>query len=119
MSGNPWTPGPWLYQGFIDAGNTSGWYVVVAPHRVISVEGRSEEEADANARLIAAAPEMAEALEALEDAASCLAATFERIPEDYPERSAIHTHEGHTETYLLDQIKAARALLARIRGETP
>jgi hypothetical protein len=72
-----------------------------------------------NGRLIKHAPEMVEALDLLEDAASCLAATFERIPENYPERSAIHTHEGHTEAYLLDQIKAARALLSRIRGDAP
>jgi hypothetical protein len=94
VSGNPWTPGPWLYQGFTEAGDTSGWYVVVAPHRVISVEGRDEEEADANARLIAAAPEMAEALEQVVD-----------------------YFAADTEPHWLGE--TARALLSRIRGDAP
>lgn len=45
------TPGPWRI------GN-NGWTVWVAPKRLISVEGRTADEALANARLIAAAPEL-------------------------------------------------------------
>ena len=137
MSANPWTPGPWTWtdgRGPVDIstyaseGYCNNPQLVGGPMNedVIGcneywIIGPLMDEAQmrANARLIAAAPEMAEALELLEDAASCLIATFERIPENYPESRAIHTHEGHTEAYLLDQIKAARALLARIRGDAP
>jgi hypothetical protein len=118
--GNPWTPGRWKY----DAGETkdgkAGFFVHVNGAGIWSDQDNDGGVCSLpDARLIAAAPEMAEALDLLEDAASCLAATFERIPANYPERSAIHTHEGHTEAYLLDQIKAARVLLSRIRGNAP
>jgi hypothetical protein len=52
------TPGPWFFEGFVETETKSGWFVTVAPKRSISVEGRSENEAFANARLIAAAPEL-------------------------------------------------------------
>ena len=60
------TPGPWEYIGdTIETGIDveHGWFVRVAPKRVISVEGRTNDEALANAHLIAAAPQLMEALE--------------------------------------------------------
>lgn len=50
------TPGPWVLDG-------EAWVVTVATKRYITCEGRNAEEAEANARLIAAAPEMLEALQ--------------------------------------------------------
>ncbi len=135
---NPWTPGPWraerapfnpnqwaVQSQFLHVNGLTAWHVVATVFGADKAEEAStggachSEQADPTARLIAAAPEMAEALELLEDAASCIVATFERIPENYPESRAIHTHEGHTEDYLIAQIKSVRALLARIRGESP
>lgn len=55
------TPGPWQYNGPTE----NGWFVKISPKREIAVEGRSDVEADANARLIAAAPDLLEALENL------------------------------------------------------
>jgi hypothetical protein len=46
--------------------NKDDWgnhFVEVADHRFITVEGRTAQEAEANARLIACAPEMLEALQ--------------------------------------------------------
>jgi len=65
------TPGPWEYVGNTppknarEEGYVYGWYVTCADDRHISVEGRTGDEAEANARLIAAAPDMLEALESL------------------------------------------------------
>ena len=119
---NPWTPGPWEarcrhvdYAGGVWPENEFLQWEVAGP-RV--PDGRGEFY-QADARLIAAAPEMADALGLLEDAASCLIATFGRISENYPEHGAIHTHEDHTEAYLIEQVEAARAILSRIRGDAP
>jgi hypothetical protein len=57
------TPGPWeLVCG--DENNIFD-YVRIADRRLIICEGRSKDEANANARLIAAAPELLEALQSL------------------------------------------------------
>ena len=116
MSATPWTPGPWVLTQDQRHMGSDGVTPVAEPVRLNPAEFAR---VVADRRLIAAAPEMAEALEFLEDAASCLVATFEYIPENYPESGPIHTHEGHTEAYLVEQIKAVRALLSRIRGDAP
>lgn len=60
------TPGPWRYHGFVVDSDFSGWrvYLPTKYRRVITVEGTSAAEADANARLIAAAPDLLAALKA-------------------------------------------------------
>ncbi|MEN6665525.1 MAG: hypothetical protein ABFD85_16170 [Phycisphaerae bacterium] len=65
MSGH--TPGPWVYKGFVVDSDFSGWrvYLPTKYRRVIDVEGTSAAEADANARLIAAAPDLLAALKAV------------------------------------------------------
>ena len=63
------TPGPWLYDtedGFIY--DCDGRYTVASPHATKELD---LDERDANARLIAAAPELLRALVALEDATEC------------------------------------------------
>lgn len=71
MSENKWTPGPW---DFGPATNYSGYYI--APRGLLPTLGAVEDgkgihvfnfpgKTEANARLIAAAPELAEALENL------------------------------------------------------
>ena len=136
------TPGPWEVMG---AGPMNYPYAIRASHVPLDKPGAirditrwgaismpSSSEGRANAALIAAAPSLLaenqrlraqvaglrEALEHLEDAASCVAATFGHIREDYPERGAIFTHEGHTEAYLLDTINEARAALASAEDRT-
>ena len=99
MSGNPWTPGPWDYVGYQDGEEGIGWFVRVAPHRVVLVEGRSASEADANARLIQHAPKMAEALERSIPALWLLATSGNA--------DAVAMHDQ------------ARTLLSRIRGDAP
>jgi hypothetical protein len=61
------TPGPWKYNGYSIEGDFHGWRVYLPSvfSRSITVEGASAEEADANARLIAAAPDMINALHPL------------------------------------------------------
>jgi len=103
VSATPWTPGPWRYSGHTDNGDESGWLVQVAERRAICVEGRSAAEADANARLIAGAPEMAEALEALIQLVTRPTSTVDQLAED---QDAEHP-----------EVVAARTLLSRIRGD--
>lgn len=73
MSATPWTPGPWIVRV---AGPNNYPYAITAPHvpwdkkgairditRWAAISMPSSAEGQANARLIAGAPEMAEALE--------------------------------------------------------
>jgi hypothetical protein len=64
---NRHTPGPWQYNGFVTDSDFSGWrvYLPTKYRRAITVEGTSAAEADANARLIAAAPDLLAALKAV------------------------------------------------------
>jgi hypothetical protein len=95
---NPWTPGPWPIEYDNDTGHDdsgfSAWYLV-GPARVDIGFGQTKIAA-ANARLISAAPEMAEVLERLV------------VMLDRQERPG-----GLSDTRVVE----ARALLARIRGD--
>lgn len=107
MTDTPWTPGPWQvdnahHRPQITQSN-NGWsgyniahiYAFAGPE----LPDRSSR-TDANARLIAAAPEMAEALQMLHD--------------NIAEYARINNLGG------LDNqdMRNARAILARIKGET-
>lgn len=61
------TPGPWTYGGqeFNDVRESDGELVAVALHLRVKKPERSIAEAKANARLIAAAPDLLEALKAI------------------------------------------------------
>jgi len=59
------TMGEWKYDGITEDDRSHAWLVKLPVGGEISVEGRTDEEADANARLIAAAFNAATKLEAL------------------------------------------------------
>ena len=62
MTDSKHTPAPWVLKPDPDADNR--WdMVAVSDYRYIQCEGRTYEEAQANAQLISAAPELLEALE--------------------------------------------------------
>ena len=95
------TPGPWMHTYHPNGSR----FDVVAPKVsmiVNDVQGRDNPEAEANARLIAAAPEMVAALRALCNENGAL---------DFLENAT-----GITETMQL-AIDDARALLAKIEGQ--
>ena len=100
MAETRFTPGPWEYDGMVTDDHGHGWFVRPCAARTISVEGRTDEEADANAHLIAAAPDLYNALNRIMDYAHTGASVKDIIPEDQP------------------QFIAAYAALAKARGET-
>lgn len=62
-----WTPGPWRISAFeLRAGSETRWIMAADDFSVACVESRDGEENDANAHLIAAAPELYAALEAID-----------------------------------------------------
>lgn len=107
-----WTPGPWQATR-----NGDAWLVLRGAWDVAGIDGTGEiahsrysamtyEENAANARLIALAPELVEALRGLVTLADS----------DYrgcPECGAAETHEWHRSP----RVSAARALLARLDQE--
>jgi hypothetical protein len=112
VSANPWTPGPWKTNRWDERDEFYGMPISVrladkTPVAYVFVEenyGRDNPNAEADARLIAAAPEMAELLaqarDKLEDADTSLQMEFGTGPP--------------TELPIL---KTIDGLLARIRGE--
>lgn len=95
MTDVPWTPGPWFAQpGFLTIYNmsngTSGLTCAVAS---VLTEQPGLDQANANARLLAEAPAMAEALEQIEQMI------------DYGQYAAAQ--------------RIIETILARIKGETP
>lgn len=129
MSKTPWTPGPWRvdprYPGDVQTVDSrfeicTPWYAEMAA-RTCFPQGEpiSQETAKANARLIAAAPEMAEVLECLAN----MARHFPNIPTygNRPRTGNIYTvADGQGEASItVEDLHRAAALLARIRGETP
>ena len=101
MTDVPWTPGPWFAQpGFLTIYNmsngTSGLTCAVAS---VLTEQPGLDQANANARLLAEAPAMAEALERF--------------------ASAIVLTSGSVVGLERHWFEDARAILARIKGATP
>lgn len=112
--GNPWTPGPWKttarMNNMIDIIHPRGDVPGAITHALCRVQARQSwiAEAEANARLIAEAPAMAEALE---DCANELLSMFE----DVRSERGLDTIPPHW----MKNVDKARAILARIKGETP
>lgn len=117
---NAWTPGPWEYVPSTEhhgpyvaapfGGDVADCYVMSNPTLLSERNGgksrpipHQAEAADANARLIAAAPELYEALEALLDA--------------YMENAPSNPGPGFWDLDRDSAVIAARAALAKARGE--
>lgn len=93
--GNKWTPGPWVADGFFVSSNSGG----AVGHDIVSAcgtVGRPDSETEANAQLIASAPDLYEALDDLRS--SCMALGLDR-----------HLHQ---------ELYNSRAALAKARGES-
>ena len=111
-SPNPaWTPGPWKAQHEFDFDPT---YIMAANGLIVAASccdddaPQDPQEVLANARLIAAAPEMAERLEA------CVEIMARAFPDGLPVQLGTHCEEADWGAAL----STARALLARINGNT-
>ena len=138
MSETPWTPGPWEINWFNCTANASDvayartkgdtqlqvghtfWCVArsIGPITIDSNHwsGDHLDVSEADARLIAAAPEMAEALEAFAVAADWEwdQTVWKRVP---PEEARILWSEQAKQGITLADLMKARALLSRIRGD--
>jgi hypothetical protein len=79
----------------------------------------SEEEAGANARLIAAAPELLAEMAALHEAAEALLNTVNVIWGKGPEDDDDHTHEKWAMDDLRKRVAEAAAVLTKATGEAP
>ena len=114
---NKHTPGPWF--AVADKGQTiirtSRSSAAFSPLAIVKGDKRDTlKDQEANARLIAAAPDLLEALEALADSApSACCVDFHHKPGDY--------HDADESCPALDRYEAAclsaRAAIARARGE--
>ena len=110
---NLWTPGPWPYEYTGDGKRIMvGAGLVEGPNGYEVAEVYSDDcdpaEAEANARLIAAAPEMAEALATAE---RYMVAFYRALSRNIGEENAFADTDP--------MVKNIRALLARIRGDAP
>jgi hypothetical protein len=122
VSATPWTPGPWARSGVraklgvedcLRVG-PDGFPVVFVP---IGRTHKDHAGAMADAALIAEAPVMAEALEALHEAADMLLSGAGRVrgDENYDD---LFTHELRHAQHLSEVTEKVAAILARIRGAT-
>ena len=107
MTDVPWTPGPWFAQpGFLTiyimSEGTSGLTCAVAS---VLFEQPGLDQANANARLLAEAPAMAEALELLAGFAEAAA--------------TLDWNEDRNVMWAAVMVDKTRAILARIKGATP
>lgn len=106
---NKWTPGPWA----VDAELIRGANLAIVASTWSGIRGDASDATpsdraramEANARLIAAAPEMAEVLEAI----------TKRMEWDYTEGPCVDQSVGAA---LPPELYAARAILARINEES-
>jgi len=120
------TPGPWAISYSVDGMTvdtakpvrfnlTTAGTAVIA--RVCAHEDAEHFSGEANARLIAAAPDLAQALADLIEAADSMAGTYGCIRGDTPEDSDTHTHDQWAESFLKECADAARAAIAKATGE--
>lgn len=103
MSGAAHSPGPWIAVHCADDGGEFSIHAANGIHVALSIGGTKSEAA--NARLIAAAPEL---LEALEEAENALADYIPTI-----ERTGASLNYGHS------VLKKARAAIAKATEDQP
>jgi hypothetical protein len=103
----PWTPGPWVVgEGTDIPGDATVQVATVGYHEIWATGEDTIDEYEADARLIAAAPEMVELL-------AEVAGGGEHPTDGFP--SSLELYGDRMASEILDDI---RALLARIRGES-
>lgn len=107
------TPGPWSCVPSIPEEGVECFWIENGAQRIAAVDGPQNEEREATAHLIAAAPELLEALEkrAQVDAAYSRLALMDRDPDEHERLlQAIEDAEDAAKD-------AARAALSKARGE--
>lgn len=123
MSKTPWTPGPWVVAGAdaLDVMGSDTQLVAIAAGENYGVwrDAGDDKDADfinrANARLIAAAPEMAEVLMGTTVSLIAAISLLERGGKKAASSDRMFAHMLSDYQKSVDE---ARALLARIRGNT-
>jgi hypothetical protein len=112
------TPAPWeVVRGQIHGPACTNGLGVPILCDLHSWSQDAPQEGEANARLIAAAPELLAALNELIEAADSMRATFGRIRGNTPEDSDTFIHEKWAEGFLQERADAARAAIAKATGE--
>lgn len=112
MSNAKWTPGPWDWEEIAPDDKDWGACEITASDdsfvctHVMGV---------ANARLISAAPDMAEALERFDEIHN--EGTFD-LPDDTPITINVGTRQTFSGGLTLGDFRRARSALAKARGET-
>ena len=107
------TPGPWAIL------SESRGAIVTARdgcYDVAIVRDIGNEDNKANARLIAAAPELLQALADLLEAADSMCGTFGCIRGDTPEDADTFIHDEWAEAFLKERADSARAAIAKATG---
>lgn len=114
------TPGPWVAHP-IELMTAGLPYTPVAANtliaKVYSTAYGDHEQSQANARLMAAAPELLQALRDLLEAAGSIQGTFGCIRGDTPEDADLHIHDEWAEGFLKERADQAIAVLAKMEGQ--
>lgn len=109
------TPGTWGYEYEPDGDNHFIWSD--SGDRVATAFPFSITTTEANARLIAASPDLLEALQNLIEAAESMKGTYTFVQGKTPEHEDQYGHEKWAEEFLQETTDAARAAIAKATGE--
>jgi hypothetical protein len=115
------TPGPWRIWSEKDSGGRLSVLEVCETqdrgrHSHFASVAKHWPEAEANARLIAAAPDLLAALKDLAEAVESMQATFGCIQGGHPEEDDMHFHEKWAEEFLKERMEPVRAAIAKAEG---
>lgn len=109
--------GPWSCVPSIPEEGVECFWIENGAQRIAAVDGPQNEEREATARLIAAAPELLEALDAINESVESLHATVGLIAARSEFEEDVHFHEKWAMDELLSKVERARAALSKARGE--